>query len=156
MVLIYTCRMTGVEVVSDAFPIKENEGEPYFSVQSTEFTDNDEYSDTAGQKLIDVVKTFDYCETSYTKKTYVGYFKLYLKGLLAWFKENKPDEVAQFQKDAGVFMKFFLSQKKDDLGFWMTEANSSEGFVPWGYWKPNSPDPPVFVYFKHAFNVRKA
>ena len=156
MVNIYICRISGVEIVSDAFPVEEHPEFAGFSVQTTEFLDTNEYSDTAGQKLIDVVKTFDYTETSYTKKTYVGYFKLYLKGLLAWMKENKPDEVGQFQKDAGLFMKFFLTKKKDDLGFWMNESNDTSSYIPWGYWKENSPDPPVLVFFKHAFDVRKA
>ena len=155
MVNIYTCKIAKCEIISDSYPITDLPEIGGFSVQSTVRKDTDVYSDTNGENINDVVKGFDLTETSYTKKTYVGYFKLYLKNLMKWMQENKPDEVDQFKKDAGAFMKFFLTKKTDDLGFWANSENDTDGYIPWGYWKENSADGPVFVYFKHGLNMRK-
>ena len=155
MVNIYSCPFAKCEIISDSYPMVELNELGAYSVQSTVRVDNDPYSDTNGEKINDVVKGFDYQEVTYTKKQYIGYFKLYLKTLLAWMKENKPDEVAQFQKDAVAFMKFFMKKKKDDLGFWMNEANNSDGYVPWGDWKENSADGPVMMYFKYGLKMKK-
>ena len=152
----YTCKISSAEIISNAFPVTDLPEMGGFSVQSSLFEDTDPYSETSGETVNDVIKTFNYVETNFDKKMdYVKYFKGYLKALKAIIEKENPDQLKQFQKDAGAFMKHFMSMKKGDLGFWMNEKNSVEGYIPWGYWKPDSADPPVFMYFSWGLNTTK-
>ena len=156
MVNLYKCALTNLEIVSDAYAMTENTDVGCFELSSEFVIDNNEYGDTAGERVLDVVSTFGYTPVKYSKKEYIMYFKGYLKSVMAYLTKEKPEEVAAFKKHAGEFMKIFQKVKKDDLEFWMNEGNDPSGYVPWSYWKnPETDSAPTFMYFKYGLKLLK-
>ena len=156
MVNLFRCKVANCEIVSDAYDLTEEADLGCFSVSSKMIVDDDEYGETAGEKVIDVVKTFGYLKVTYTKKEYITYFKTYIKGIMGELAKECPDKVAEFKKHAMGFMKKFQSTPKADLEFWLNEATNPSGYVIWSFWKdPANDSAPTFMYFKYGLKEYK-
>ena len=156
MVNLQKCVITGCEIVSDAYKMDEDSSIGSWMVDAEYVIDDDEYGETAGEKVLNVAKTFSYTKVEYTKKEYITYFKGYIKRVMEYLQKENPDSVAQFKKDAMAFIKKFQSVSKEDLEFWMNESNDPTGYVIWSYWKdPETSSAPTFVYFKYGLKLYK-
>jgi hypothetical protein len=59
-------------------------------------------------KVLDVVDSFQYQETSFGKSDFVAYVKQYMKKVKELLEKSKPDRVAGFMKGAQEMVKFVL------------------------------------------------
>lgn len=78
---------------------------------------------TAAQ-VINIVHAHRLMETSFDKKSYMGYIKAYMKRVLDHLKEKHPERVDIFQKNIQAFIKRVL-EKFSDYSFY-TGASVSE------------------------------
>lgn len=102
---------SGTEVISDSYPFKEVFDGVAVEVKSRMVVKGEDNIDIgcgnafggAGEqeaggdqnveKVIDIVDSFNYGETSFDKAGFDAYFKGYMKKLLGHLKNQKPDRV---------------------------------------------------------------
>lgn len=69
------------------------------------------------EKVLDLIESFGYEETSYDKASFLGYYKVYMKKLLGHLTEKNADRVEDFKKGAKEFMEF-IKANFEDLNFY--------------------------------------
>ncbi|KAJ1860105.1 hypothetical protein LPJ73_001525 [Coemansia sp. RSA 2703] len=130
--LLYTDIITGDELFSDAFPMKEIPGA--FEVDCKMITigdddidiganpsaegGDDEAVESSAQTVNNVVHSFRLVETSFDKKSYVTYIKGYMKSLEKKFNETidglKPEEAKNDEEKAKIEEKIDETKKQLD------------------------------------------
>ncbi|CAE7171731.1 unnamed protein product [Rhizoctonia solani] len=139
--LLYEDILTGDEIVSDAFPVKEVEGIVYeidcqlVTVKEGVDVDiganpsaeeADEGLDDGDTKQVNnVVHSFRLQQTSFDKKSYLTYLKGYMKAV----KEKLPEERRpEFEKGAAAYAKKIIANFKD-FEFYTGGSMNPDGLV---------------------------
>ena len=89
--------------------------------------------DDAAVKVINVIAAHSLTPTTISKKEYQVWLKGYMQQVTELLKNENPDRVASFQKEAVAAAKFILGNFKD-FDFYMGASNAAEGqIIPMGY-----------------------
>eukprot|EP00335_Anophryoides_haemophila_P000071 CAMPEP_0204821612 /NCGR_PEP_ID=MMETSP1018-20131115/35794_1 /ASSEMBLY_ACC=CAM_ASM_000518 /TAXON_ID=46462 /ORGANISM="Anophryoides haemophila, Strain AH6" /LENGTH=172 /DNA_ID=CAMNT_0051937909 /DNA_START=30 /DNA_END=548 /DNA_ORIENTATION=+ len=97
------------------------------------------------EKVIDLVDTYRYQETSFGKKDYVTYIKGYMKRLKAKLSETKPERVEGFMKGAAELVQWVV-KNFDEFTFYLPESYDTENIIILSYYDGEDAAP-TFVYF---------
>ncbi|XP_061697735.1 translationally-controlled tumor protein homolog [Syngnathoides biaculeatus] len=141
--IIYKCIITGDEMFSDVYPIKETP--IFYEVEGKNITRShdidesllganasaEEQGETTESTLesgVNIILFHKLQETSFDRKSYMGYIKEYVKALKAKLEETNPDRVDQFMADANGEIKKILSGFKNLL-FYTGESMNVDGMV---------------------------
>ncbi|KAE8542850.1 hypothetical protein D1P53_000913 [Cryptococcus gattii VGV] len=140
--LIYQDILTGDEMLSDAFPIKEI-GDIAFEVDCANIIIKEGDVDIGGnpsaeeaaealeegaQQVNNVVHSFRLQSTTFDKKSYLTYLKGYMKAVKTQLQESNPDRVAAFEKGAQDLAKKIVANFKD-YEFYIGESMNPDGMV---------------------------
>mmetsp|Transcript_24198 Transcript_24198/g.68137 ORF Transcript_24198/g.68137 Transcript_24198/m.68137 type:complete len:180 (+) Transcript_24198:136-675(+) len=170
--IIYKCRFTGDEMLSDAFkptPVKDDDGNEVvglFKIESQKVNKDsgasvdigcgsefgggaDDLDDGAElvNNVIDESIGFDLHEVPMSKKDVKEYLQGYCKNLRQKLKDDDkvagPD-VKAFTQSAPAFCKWILS-KYDDMQFFTSSSMDPDGSMAFGFYEGVNPS---FVYIK--------
>lgn len=97
------------------------------------------------QKVIDLVDSFQYQETSFDQEGYLAYFKGYAKKVLDYLTSNKPDRVADFKTGAVAFRKFVV-EKFSEFTFYTPKSYDADNSIILSYYKNDEDEAPTFLY----------
>nr|VWO97764.1 G-protein beta subunit 1 [Ganoderma boninense] len=144
--LLYSDIISGDEMFSDAFPIKEIDdivfevdcqlitvkagadidiGKYYPSLRSTR---DPRGLEEGSSQVNNVVYSFRLQPTSFDKKSFLAYLKAYMKTVKAKLGESKPERVEAFEKGASAFAKKIIANFKD-YEFYVGEKMDPDGMV---------------------------
>jgi len=168
--IIYKDLITGDEIISDSYNLKEVDGVAYEADCSkiTIGADNidiganpsaeggdDEDADDQSQTVIDVVHSFRLNETSFDKKSYLSHLKQYMKKVKEGLKERgaSDEEVTAFEKGAQGFAKKIIANFKD-YEFLIGESMDPDGMVILLNYREDGVTPFVTVW-KHGLTEMK-
>jgi len=141
--LLYTDILTGDEMFSDAFPLKEIDKIAYevdcqmIVVKAGADVDiganpsqeeQDEALEEGAVQINNVVHSFRLQSTQFDKKSYVTYLKSYMKALKTALEKTQPERVTDFEKDAAAFAKKIVANFKD-YEFYTGESMNPDGMV---------------------------
>ncbi|GAA5876092.1 hypothetical protein JCM5296_005577 [Sporobolomyces johnsonii] len=140
--LLYTDILTGDELISDAYDLKEvddviyeadcqmiviKEGEVDIGANASAEEATEELEEGSMQ-VNNIVHSFRLTATSFDKKSYMTYLKGYMKAVKAKLAETNPDRVPEFEKAAAGFAKKVLGNFKD-YEFYTGESMNPDGMV---------------------------
>ncbi|GAA97767.1 uncharacterized protein L969DRAFT_68380 [Mixia osmundae IAM 14324] len=140
--LLYTDVISGDELLSDAYKMKEvddvvyevdcnmvlvKEGDVDIGGNPSAEEQEEALADGATQ-VNDVVHSFRLQSTSFDKKSYMTYIKGYMKAVKAYLQENNPDRVSAFEKNAAGYIKKILGSF-GDYEFYTGEGMNPDGMV---------------------------
>ncbi|GAA5822981.1 hypothetical protein JCM10212_006527 [Sporobolomyces blumeae] len=140
--LLYNDLLTGDELISDAYDLKEvedvvyeanaqmiviREGEVDIGANASAEEAAEELAD-GEQQVNNIVHSFRLTETSFDKKSYLTYLKGYMKAIKAKLQDTNPDRVAAFEKGAAAFAKTIVANFKD-YQFFTGESMDPDGMV---------------------------
>ncbi|PHH61137.1 hypothetical protein CDD81_754 [Ophiocordyceps australis] len=169
--LIYKDILTGDEVISDSYNLKEIDGIVYeadcamiteeaVSVDtganaSAEGGDEEGAEDQA-VKVNNIVHSFRLQSTSFDKKSYLAYLKGYMKGVKAALQEKgeSADTISAFEKGAQTYVKEKLLPNFKDLEFYTGESMNPDGLVVLLNYREDGVTPYVIVW-KHGLKEMK-
>ncbi|KAI9279642.1 Mss4-like protein [Sporodiniella umbellata] len=165
--LLYNDIITGDELFSDAFPIKEVD-DIAFEVDCKMITisdgdidiganpsaeGGDEEVESASETVNNVVHSFRLAPTQFDKKTYMSYIKGYMKALKAKLAEANPDRVSAFEKGAATLVKKIITNFKD-YEFYTGESMDPDGMVALLNYREDGVTP-YFTFFKDGLKSIK-
>ncbi|CAK1361983.1 Translationally-controlled tumor protein [Cercospora beticola] len=168
--IIYKDIITGDELISDSYDLKEIDGIAYEADckkitlgpvevntganASAEGGDDEGAEDTA-QTVIDVVHSFRLNETSFDKKSYLSHLKGYMKAVKDKLKANgaSDEEVTTFEKGAQGFAKKIVANFKD-YEFFIGESMDPDGAVVLLNYREDGVTPFVTIW-KHGLKEEK-
>jgi len=167
--IIYKDIITGDEIISDSYNLKEIDGVAYDAdcKKITVGGDNvdiganpsaeeggDDVEDTT-QTVIDVVHSFRLNETSFDKKSYLSHLKTYMKKVKDAMKEKgaSEDEIKEFEKGAQTFAKKIVANFKD-YEFLIGDSMDPDGMVILLNYREDGITPFVTVW-KHGLTEMK-
>ncbi|EME85386.1 uncharacterized protein MYCFIDRAFT_60259 [Pseudocercospora fijiensis CIRAD86] len=167
--IIYNDIITGDEIISDSYDLKEVDGVAY-EANCSKITigpvdvntganasaeEAEEGADDAAQTVIDIVHSFRLNETAFDKKGYLSYLKGYMKTVKEKLKENGADEEAikEFEKGAQGFAKKIVANFKD-YEFFIGESMNPDGMVVLLNYREDGVTPFVTVW-KHGLKEVK-
>ncbi|KAF2104276.1 microtubule/calcium-binding protein [Rhizodiscina lignyota] len=167
--IIYKDIITGDEIISDSYNLKEIDGCVYeadckkISVGGENIDiganpsaeEGEEGVEDTSQTVIDVVHSFRLNETSFDKKSYLTHLKDYMKKVKAALKEKgaSDDEVKAFETGAQSFAKKIVSNFKD-YEFLIGESMDPDGMVILLNYREDGVTPFVTVW-KHGLSEMK-
>ncbi|GAB7341754.1 hypothetical protein MBLNU457_g0087t1 [Dothideomycetes sp. NU457] len=167
--IIYKDIITGDELLSDSYDLKEIEGVAYEADcrKITIGNDNidiganpsaeeaDEGLEEGQTQVIDVVHSFRLQETSFDKKSYLGHLKGYMKKVKEAMKEKgaSDEDVATFEKGASTFAKKIVGNFKD-YEFFIGESMDPDGMVVLLNYREDGVTPFVTIW-KHGLTEMK-
>jgi len=158
--LLYKDIISGDELFSDAFPIKEiddvafevdckliqiKEGDVDIGANPSA-EEADEGTNEEVKTVNNVVNAFRLQESSFDKKAYMVYIKGYMKLLKTKLQETKPDRVAPFEAGATRLVKKILENFKD-YEFFIGENMEPEAMVALLNYREDGITP-YFTFFK--------
>ncbi|KAF8205019.1 translationally-controlled tumor protein [Pholiota molesta] len=161
--LLYEDVITGDELFSDAFPLKEVDGivfevdcqmivvKPGADVDigaNPSAEEQDEALEEGAVSVNNVVHSFRLQNTTFDKKSYLTYLKGYMKAVKEKLSETKPEEVANFEKGAAAFAKKIVGNFKD-YEFYTGESMNPEGMVALLNYREDGVTP-YFTFWKHG------
>ncbi|KAI0774267.1 translationally controlled tumor-associated [Fomes fomentarius] len=141
--LLYQDVISGDEMFSDAFPIKEVDDIVYevncsmITVKAGADVDiganpsaeeGDEALEDGATQVNNIVYSFRLQSTSFDKKSFLTYLKAYMKAVKQHLQENKPDRVDAFEKGAQAFAKKIIGNFKD-YEFYTGENMNPDGMI---------------------------
>ena len=178
--IIYTCRVTGDEMLSDAYKpvdVIDADGEVVPELMEIEsmtvnkdggeidvgcgdaFGGGAEEVDDGAEKVNNVIDEsigFGYNEVPLGKKDFKDFLKAYCGKVRTLLKEDDkiagPD-VKAFTQAAPAFCKFLLG-KFDDLQFYMSPSFNPDGCMAMSYYKDGASNP-TFMYIKKGLSEMK-
>ena len=155
--------LTGDELASDSFPLKEIDDIVYeveakmiqkvngdFGISAN--TDEDAESSDAGgldsnvQTVNNVVEAHKLVETTFDKKSYMMYIKGYMKALTDHLKANNPSRVDAFQKGAQNFVKKVLANFSDFRFFQGETMDIEKGMVALMFYREDGITPVFYIW----------
>jgi hypothetical protein len=165
--LLFKDIISGDEMFTDAFEIKEIDGIAYevtcqtvvvkqgavdIGANASAEEANEEMED--GDQIVNnVVYSMRLQETQFDKKSYMSYIKGYMKQIKAKLEETNPERAEQFQKDAPAFVKKILGNFKD-YEFFIGESMDPEGAVGLLNYREDGVTP-FFTFFKDGLTEEK-
>ncbi|KAL8291807.1 hypothetical protein RQP46_002065 [Phenoliferia psychrophenolica] len=158
--LLYTDILTGDEMVSDGFDIKEVDDVVYevdcamVTIRAGEVDIGANASaEEAAEELQEgdaqvnnVVHTFRLASTQFDKKSYLTYLKGYMKAIKAKLAETNPDRVPIFEKNAAAFAKKVIGSF-GDYEFYTGESMNPDGMVALLNYREDGTTP-YFIFWK--------
>ncbi|UNI16304.1 hypothetical protein JDV02_002747 [Purpureocillium takamizusanense] len=168
---IYNDILTGDEIISDSFDLKEIDGIVYEAdcAMITEAAVNvdtganasaeggdDETVEDQAVKVNNIVHSFRLQSTQFDKKGYLGYLKGYLKAVKAALQEKgaDADTITAFEKGAQTYVKEKLLPNFKDLEFYTGESMNPDGLVVLLNYREDGVTPYVIVW-KHGVKETK-
>ncbi|XP_071386486.1 translationally-controlled tumor protein homolog [Centroberyx affinis] len=168
--IIYKCIITGDEMFSDIYKIKESENGIIIEVEgkmtsrkedidgsliganasAEEQTEACEGSTVSG---VDIVLNHKLQETAFTKDTYRAYIKEYMKTIKTKLSETNPDRVQAFVKDAQTEMKKIMGNIKN-VQFFTGESMNPDGMVGLLDFREDGITP-YMIFFKDGLEIEK-
>lgn len=145
---LYTDAFSGVEIISDSYKftmdfdgvickvksrmvVKGNEdvdigrGNAFGGAEPEEAGGNDNV-----EKVIDLVDAFMFQDTAFDKPSYEKYFKGYMKKVLTYLKEKKPERVDGFMKGARAFFEWVKDEENfKELSFYTPKDFDTENII---------------------------
>ncbi|BGP13290.1 hypothetical protein JCM10213_004940 [Rhodosporidiobolus nylandii] len=140
--LLYTDVLTGDELISDAYDLKEVDDVVYEADcqmitlregaidtgANASAEEAEEALEEGEQRVNNIVHSFRLTETSFDKKSFMTYIKGYMKAVKSELAEKNPERVAAFEKGAATFVKKVLGNFKD-WEFFTGESMNPDGMV---------------------------
>ncbi|KAM0241445.1 hypothetical protein ACHAP5_007562 [Fusarium lateritium] len=168
--LIYKDILTGDELISDSYDLKEVDGIVYeadcamieeggVNVDIGANASAEEAADDLDDqvtKVNNIVSSFRLQETSFDKKSYLTYLKGYMKAVKAALQEKGADAetVTAFEKGAQTFVKNTLLPKFKDFEFLTGESMNPDGMVVLLNYREDGVTPYITVW-KHGVTEMK-
>jgi len=158
--LLYQDIITGDELFSDAFPLKEVDGIVYevdcqlITMKAGADVDiganpsaeeQDEALEDGATQVNNVVHSFRLQATTFDKKSYLTYLKSYMKAVKA---ELPADECPAFEKGAAAYAKKLIANFKD-YEFYTGESMNPDGMVALLNYRGDGVTP-YFTFWKHG------
>ncbi|KAH9943445.1 translationally controlled tumor-associated [Epithele typhae] len=166
--LLYSDVISGDEMFSDAFPVKEIDDVAY-EVDCSMITTKsgadvnigaNPSEDSGEEALEDGVETvnnvafsFRLQTTSFDKKSYLTYLKGYMKAVKTHLQEHNPSRVEAFEKAAQAFAKKIVGNFKD-YEFYVGENMSPDGMVALLNYREDGVTP-YFTFWKDGLKQTK-
>jgi len=166
--LIFKDVITGDEMLSDAYDIKEVDG-AVFEVDSQTITikpgadvdiganpsaeDAAEDLEEGAVSINNVVYSFRLQETSFDKKSFMTYIKGYMKKVKAYLAENNPEAVGDFEKGATAYVKKVVANFKD-YEFFTGESMDPDGMIVLLNYREDGTTP-FLIFWKHGLKEEK-
>jgi len=165
--LLFSDLLSGDEMFSDAFPIKEvddivyevdcalivvKEGDVDIGANPSAEEVQEALEDGASQ-VNNIVHSFRLQPTSFDKKAYLTYLKGYMKAVKAKLQETKPERVEAFEKGAANFAKKIVANFKD-YEFYTGESMDVEGMIALLNYRPDGTTP-YFTFWKDGLKEQK-
>ncbi|CAF3619110.1 unnamed protein product [Fusarium graminearum] len=146
--IIYKDFLTGDEMMSDSYPIKEVD-DVIFEVDCDAIYPESVAGDDEPDEFNNVIYSFRLQPTKYDKKDYVSSLRSYLKIVKNRLKNigKNPEYIANFEKNAQDFLKTKLLPNFDDLEFYTGESMDLDGMIAvMGYREDGTT--PYFMFWK--------
>ncbi|KUI54376.1 hypothetical protein VP1G_01735 [Cytospora mali] len=163
--LIYTDIITGDEMISDSYDLKEVDGIVYeadcamieegaINVDigaNASAEEGEEAVEDASIKVNNIVHSFRLASTSFDKKSYLGYLKGYMKSVKTALKEagKSDEEVKAFETGASKYVKEKLLPSFKDFEFYTGESMNPDGMVALLNYRE------YFIFWKHGMKETK-
>ncbi|OCK95853.1 translationally controlled tumor-associated [Cenococcum geophilum 1.58] len=167
--IIYKDLITGDEIISDSYNLKEIDGVAYeadckkitignenINIGANPSAEEaEEGIEDNAETVIDVVHSFRLNETNFDKKTYLSHLKTYMKKVKEAMKEKgaSDDEIKEFEKGASTFAKKIVGNFKD-YEFLIGESMDPDGMVILLNYREDGITPYVTVW-KHGLSEMK-
>jgi len=167
--IIYKDLITGDEIISDSYDMKEVDGVVYEvdcamitvgAVQvdtgaNASAEEAEEGADDAEQKVNNVVNSFRLNSTSFDKKSYLSHLKGYMKTVKEKLKEKgaPEEEITAFEKGAQTYAKKIVGGFKD-YDFYIGESMDPDGMVVLMNYREDGVTPFITVW-KHGLTEMK-
>ncbi|KYK61866.1 Translationally-controlled tumor protein [Drechmeria coniospora] len=168
--LIYNDILTGDEIISDSYDLKEVDGVMYeadcamiteeaVSVDTganASAEDGEEAMEDQAIKVNNIVHSFRLQSTQFDKKGYLAYLKGYMKAVKAALQESgaSADTITAFEKGAQTYVKEKLLPNFKDLEFYTGESMNPDGLVVLLNYREDGVTPYVIVW-KHGLKEVK-
>lgn len=165
--IIYTDVISGDELLSDAYDVKEvggvileadcamvKVGDGDIDIGANPSAeDADEELDDATETVNNVVYSFRLQQTQFDKKSFVAYIKSYMKKVKAHLAENDPDQVEAFEKGAAAYVKKIIGSF-NDWDFYTGESMDPDAMVVLLNYREDGTTPYVAIW-KHGVKEQK-
>ncbi|XP_023691986.1 translationally-controlled tumor protein homolog [Paramormyrops kingsleyae] len=168
--IIYKDIITGDEMFSDIYKIKESPNGILYEVEGkmvcrTEDIDDaliggnasaeaaDEGCDSSTVSGVDIVLNHKLQETSFTKDTYKAYIKDYMKALKTKLEETNPDRVKPFMAGVQEDIKKIMGNMKN-FQFFTGESMNPDGMVGLLDFREDGVTP-FMTFFKDGLEIEK-
>ncbi|KAM3422866.1 hypothetical protein BST61_g348 [Cercospora zeina] len=168
--IIYKDIITGDELISDSYDLKEIDGVVYeadckkITIGPVEVNTganasaeggDDEGADDQSKTEIDIVHSFRLNSTSFDKKGYLSHLKGYMKAVKEGMKKNgaSDEDVTAFEKGASAYAKKIVANFKD-YEFYIGESMDPDGAVVLLNYREDGMTPFVTIW-KHGLKEEK-
>ncbi|KAF2168283.1 hypothetical protein M409DRAFT_65742 [Zasmidium cellare ATCC 36951] len=167
--IIYKDLITGDEIVSDSYDLKEVDGAVYeadckkITIGGEDFDvggnpsaeEGGEDVDDTKETVIDIVHSFRLNSTSFDKKSYLTHLKGYMKQVKEGLKKNgaSDETITEFEKNAQGYAKKIVSNFKD-YEFFTGESMDPDGMIVLLNYREDGITPFVTVW-KHGLTEMK-
>ncbi|KAM0334403.1 hypothetical protein ACHAQA_001429 [Verticillium albo-atrum] len=167
---IYKDVLTGDEIISDSYDLKEVGGVVYeadcamielgaVSVNTganASAEEAEEAMDDDVVKVNNIVNSFRLQSTSFDKKSYLSYLKGYMKAVKASLQERNAsaEEITAFEKGAQTYVKETLLPNFKDYEFFTGESMNPDGAIVLMNYREDGVTPFIIV-FKHGLKEEK-
>ncbi|KAI9598836.1 translationally controlled tumor-associated [Syncephalis fuscata] len=167
--LLYEDIISGDEMFSDAFPMKEiddivyevdcammavgGDGDIDIGANPSAEEAPEELEASNVETVNNVIHSFRLQSTSFDKKSFLTYLKSYMKAIKTKLQESNPDRVDEFASKAQDFAKKLIGNFKD-YEFYTGESMNPEGMVALLNYREDGVTP-YFTFFKDGLKVVK-
>ncbi len=169
---IYQDVFTDEEIISDSYKMVESFGGVAVEVLAkliavggedidigcgNAFGGGGEEEGAAGEgveKVLDVIDTFKYEVTAFTKADFTAYFKGYMKKVLDYLGEKKPERVDGFKAGAKELFGF-IKENFDEFTFYTPKNYDTENLIIMSWYKKEEDPAPTFLYIMDGMKFYK-
>ncbi|ABN67850.1 Translationally controlled tumor protein homolog (TCTP) [Scheffersomyces stipitis CBS 6054] len=165
--IIYTDVISGDELLSDAYDVKEVGGVIYeadcamVTVGNGDIDiganpsaeDGDEDVEDGAETVNNVVYSFRLQQTQFDKKSFLTYIKGYMKAVKAHLAEKNPEEVEVFEKGATAYVKKIVGSF-NDWDFYTGESMDPDAMIVLLNYREDGTTPYVAIW-KHGVKAEK-
>jgi len=163
--LLYTDKVSGDELLTDAFDMKEvddivyevdakwinvKEGDVDIGANPSAEEQEDSAADSDEQRVINVIHSNRLAPTSFDKKSYLGYLKEYMKKIAAGLEGDRKEV---FKAKAQEYAKKIVANFKD-YEFYTGESMNPEGMVILVNYREDGTTP-YFIFWKDGVKEEK-